>query len=213
MDTTMSPSTVDDIDEPDVLARNIRVGSRIWAASQAFFFLAFFFAFLYLRALNTNGLWRGWPHHHPSPSIAFGVAILICVLGSAVVARGAVLVAPEMWRFTAWAALVLALAAIGLQCAQFSSLGFGPTDAAYASVFVGWSGLFTVFLLGMCYWLATVIGDVTRAGGAPVVRAAAVEGVGVVLVVLAGGEIAAFILLYIFKWVERHGAGALASAD
>lgn len=199
MDTTMSASTVDAVEQPDLLARNIRVGSRIWAASQAFFFLAFFFAFLYLRALNTNGLWRGWPPHHPSPSMAFGVAILMCVLGSAAVARGAVLVAPERWRVTAWAALVLALAAIGLQCAQFSSLGFGPTDAAYASVFVGWSGLFTVFLLGTCYWLVTVIGDVTRAGGLPVVRAAAVDGVGFVMLVLAGIEIAAFILLYIVK--------------
>jgi heme/copper-type cytochrome/quinol oxidase subunit 3 len=124
---------------------------------------------------------------------------LICVLGSAGIARSAVLVAPEMWRATAWATLVLALAAVGLQCAQFSSLGFGPTDGAYGSVFVGWSGLFTVFLLGTCYWLATVIGDVTRAGGVPVVRAAAVEGVGFVLLVLAGVEIAAFILLYVVK--------------
>src|SRR2546430_17382437 len=98
MDTTMSPSTVDDVDEPDVLARNIRVGSRIWAASQAFFFLAFFFAFLYLRALNTNGLWRVWPHHHPSPPLPFGVAILLCVLGSAAVARVAVTVAPSICR-------------------------------------------------------------------------------------------------------------------
>src|SRR5438132_982562 len=199
MDTTISSTTVDDVDEPDVLARNIRVGSRIWAASQAFFFLAFFFAFLYLRALNTNGLWRGWPHHHPSPSLAFGVAILLCVLGSAAVARGAVLVAPEMWRVTTWAALVLALAAVGLQSAQFSSLGFGPTDAAYASVFVGWSGLFALFLLGTSYWLATVIGDVTRTGTLPELRAAAVDAIGFVLLVLAGIEIVAFILLYVVK--------------
>jgi heme/copper-type cytochrome/quinol oxidase subunit 3 len=199
MDTTIPPTTVDGAEEPDVLARNIRVGSRIWAASQAFFFLAFFFAFLYLRALNTSGLWRGWPHHHPNPSIAFGVAILVCVLGSAAVARGALMVAPETWRVTVWAALALALAAVGLQSAQFSSLGFGPTDAAYASVFVGWSGLFTLFLLGTCYWLATVIGDVSRAGGVPEVRAAALDGVGFVLQVLAGVEIAAFILLYVVK--------------
>jgi heme/copper-type cytochrome/quinol oxidase subunit 3 len=199
MDTTIPSTTVDGAEQPDLLVRNIRAGSRIWAASQAFFFLAFFFAFLYLRALNTNGLWRGWPHHHPSPPIAFGVAILICVLGSAAVARGAVLVAPEMWRVTALASLVLALAAVGLQAAQFSSLGFGPTDAAYASVFVGWSGLFALFLLGTCYWLATVIGDVTRASTMPEVRAAAVDGVGFVLLVLAGVEIAAFILLYVVK--------------
>src|SRR3989442_13505171 len=200
MAASVPPPTVDGAEQPDLLARNLRMGSRLWAASQAFFFLAFFFAFLYLRALNTNGLWRGWPHHHPSPSIAFGVAILICVLGSAVVARGAVLVAPEMWRVTAWAALVLALAAVGLQAAQFSSLGFGPTDGAYASVFVGWSGLFALMLLGTCYWLGTVLSDVTRAGDAsPEVRAAAVDGVGFVLLVLAGVEIAAFILLYIVK--------------
>src|SRR2546421_12317992 len=122
----MSGATVDAVEQPDILARNIRVGSRIWAASQAFFFLAFFFAFLYLRALNTNGLWRGWPHHHPSPSIAFGVAILICVLASAAVARGAVLAAPEMWRVATWAALVLALAAVGVPSAPVSSLGLRP---------------------------------------------------------------------------------------
>src|SRR5947209_9194295 len=137
MDTTMTPADLDAVERPEVLARNIRVGSRIWAASQAFFFLAFFFAFLYLRALNTDGLWRGWPHHHPNPSLAFGIAILICVLASAAVARGAVLIAPAMWRLTASAALLLTLAAVGLQAAEFSSLGFGPTDAAYASVFVG----------------------------------------------------------------------------
>src|SRR5438046_8247545 len=117
MDTTISSTTVDDVVEPDPLARNIRTGSRIWAASEAFFFLAFFFAFLYLRALNTNGLWRGWPHHHPSPSLAFGIAILLCVVGSAAIARGAVLVAPKLWRTTEWAALALVLAAVGLQCA------------------------------------------------------------------------------------------------
>ncbi len=199
METTFSPAAGDGPEPPDLLERNIRVGSRIWAAAQAFFFLAFFFAFLYLRALNTNGLWRGWPGHHPSPSIAFGVAILICVLASAAAARGAVLVSPALWRPAAVISLGLALAAVGLQAAQFSSLGFGPTDAAYASVFVGWSGLFALFLLGTCYWLATVVGDVARAGATPTLRAAAIDGVGFVLLILAGIEVAAFILLYIVK--------------
>lgn len=197
MDTTV-PRPVDGIEEPDLLARNIHVGSRIWAASQAFFFVAFFFAFLYLRALNTNGLWRGWPHHHPSPSLAFGVAILICVLAAAAVARGAAMLGPGLWRLGAIGALFLCLSAVGLQAAQFSSLGFGPTDAAYASVFVGWTGLFALFLLGSTYWLGTVVADVSRAGGeAPRLRAAAVDAVSFVLLVLAGVEIAAFILLYV----------------
>ena len=109
------------------------------------------------------------------------------------------LLAPAMWRVAAWAALAFVLAAVGLQAAQFSSLGFGPTDAAYASVFVGWSGLFALFLLGTSYWLVTVIGDVTRVGSLPEVRAAMVDGAGFVLLVLAGIEIAAFILLYVVK--------------
>lgn len=202
MNTTLHPArtTVEPVEPPELLARNIRVGSRIWAASQAFFFLAFFFAFLYLRALNTAGLWRGWPHHHPNPSLAFGVAILLCVLAGAAVARLSIYLSPVSWRAGTLAALVLVLAAVGLQSAQFSSLGFGPTDAAYASVFVGWTGLFTLTLLGTAYWLATVVGDVSRAGEtALVLRAAAVDAVSFVLLVLAGVEIAAFILLYIVK--------------
>src|SRR2546427_10115615 len=114
MDTTVRRVQIAGLDFLDLRARNIQVGSRLWGASQAFFFLAFFFAFLYLRALNTNGLWRGWPHHHPNPSLAFGVAILICVLASATVARAAVMLAPAMWRTAAWAALAFALAAVGV---------------------------------------------------------------------------------------------------
>ncbi len=200
MDTTIRSATADGAEAPELLVRNIRVGSRIWAASQAFFFIAFLFAFFYLRALNSNGLWRGWPHtHKPHPSLAFGVAILICVLASAAVARGAVVLAlaPAMWRFAAIGSLLLALSAVGLQAAQFSSLGFGPTDGGYASVFVGWTGIFALVLLGTVYWLATVVADTGRRGHAiPELHAAAVEAVSFVLVILAGVELAAFILLY-----------------
>jgi len=83
MDTTMSATgtALEGKESQDLLIRNLRVGSRTWAASQAFFFIAFLFAFFYLRALNSNGLWRGWPHtHKPHPSLAFGVAILTSLL-------------------------------------------------------------------------------------------------------------------------------------
>ena len=74
---------------PELLPRTIWVGSRILAAGEAFFFVAFLFAFFYLRALDSNGVWRGWPHHHPHPSKAFGIAILVCVVASAGALRGA----------------------------------------------------------------------------------------------------------------------------
>lgn len=196
METTLH-SIPDGVEPPEVLARNLRLGARIWAASVGFFFVAFFFAFLYLRALDTNGLWRGWPPHTPTPSMGFGVAILVCVLASAAVARWSATLAREQWRAGAIAALVLALAAVVLQCIQFSSLGFGPTDAGYASVFVGWTGLFALFLFGTAYWIATVVGDVSGDGATPEFQAAAIEAVSFVLIVMAGVEVVAFILLYL----------------
>src|SRR5690349_15676110 len=116
MDTTMSATgtALEGKESQDLLIRNLRVGSRTWAASQAFFFIAFLFAFFYLRALNSNGLWRGWPHtHKPHPSLAFGVAILVCVLTSAAVARAPVVLAPAMTGQSMVGALVLALSAVG----------------------------------------------------------------------------------------------------
>jgi heme/copper-type cytochrome/quinol oxidase subunit 3 len=193
---TPAASVVDE--PPELLAANVRTGARLCAASLAFFFVSFFFAFLYLRALNTNGLWRGWPHtHKPHPSLAFGIVILICVVAGALSARGATLLPTRTWRLAAAAAVALELAAVGLQCAQFSSLGFGPTDGAYASVFVGWTGLFTLMLFVTAYWLATVISDSRRAVATPAFQAAAVEAVSFVLIVMAGIEVAAFILLYV----------------
>jgi heme/copper-type cytochrome/quinol oxidase subunit 3 len=195
-DTRLHPV---DVTDDELLARNIRVGSRIWAAAQAFFFMAFLFAFFYLRALNSNGIWRGWPGHHPDPSLAFGVAIMLCVVAAAAVALVGWYVRPAAWRAAALIALVLSLAAVALQAAQFASLGFGPTDGGYASVFVGWTGTFTIFLLGTCYWLAAAAagGDRSRRPGRAAVGAANFEAAGFVLLVLAAIAFAAFILLYV----------------
>jgi len=198
---TIYPASVDGAQQlqPELLLRNLRIGSRIWAAALAFFFIAFLFAFFYLRALNSNGIWRGWPGtHKPHPSLAFGVAILVCVLASAAIALAATVLAPALASLALPASALLILAAVGLQAAQFSSLGFGPTDGGYASVFVGWTGLLAFVLLAMVYWLATAIGDVRRSAE-PIVgfRLAAVDAVSFVLLVLAGVELAAFILLYI----------------
>ena len=57
MDSTMHRGRGDMVEPPELIARNLYVGARIWAASVAFFFIAFLFAFFYLRALNSNGIW------------------------------------------------------------------------------------------------------------------------------------------------------------
>lgn len=193
------PTAVEPVESPELLARNLWVGARLWAAAQAFFFVAFLFAFFYLRALNSNGEWRGLPKHPaPDPSNAFGVAILVCAVVSAVLLLIPGISASRHWRFVGLASLVFGLAAVALQVAQFSSLGFSPTDGGYASVFVGWTGLYALTVLGTMYWLATVLADSFRRPTAQtVVQAAAAEAVAFVWVVLAIVEIVAFILLYV----------------
>ena len=189
------PST---FDEPlELLPRTIWTGSRIFAASEAFFFVAFLFAFFYLRALNSNNVWRGWPHHHPHPSKAFGIAILICVLASAGALRAATRTAGTAWRPLAAASFGLGLAAVALQCAQFASLGFGPTDAGYGSVFVGWTGLFALAAFGTMLWLETVLAQSLRGSADLPYLRASVEAVSFSWAVLALVQLAAFVLLYL----------------
>jgi heme/copper-type cytochrome/quinol oxidase subunit 3 len=182
---------------PELLPRTIWVGSRIFAAGEAFFFVAFLFAFFYLRALNSNNVWRGWPHHHPHPSKAFGIAILICVVASAAALRAAPRLVGAAWRPAAAAAFGLGLAAIALQCAQFASLGFGPTDAGYGSVFVGWTGLFALAALGTMLWLESLLAQSLRGPADTSYLRASVEAVSFSWAVLALVQVAAFVLLYL----------------
>ena len=179
--------------------RNLTIATRLGAAAQAFFFVAFLFAFFYLRALNTAGRWN---LHHLHPSRAYGIAILVCVLGSVaatgLAAWSARVSNPLLWRLGGAAAILLALAALGLQCAQFANLGFGPGDGSFASVFVGWTGLIAVNILGVVYWLTTLVAETLRAGGRSLnlLRASA-EAVGVYWGTLGLIEVVAFILLYL----------------
>jgi hypothetical protein len=189
--------TTDVYSEPTELERRIaHLGSILIAASTAFFFIAFLFAFLYLRALNSNGLWgAGKPHHHVHASLGLGIAILVCVLAG-VAATWAVRVRPVTWLPALAATLLLVLAAIGLQCWQWAHLSFGPGDGGYASVYLGWTGFFTIFLLGAAYWLQTMIATAVRTGGGAAEVEPQVADFAIFWTVLGLVELAAFVLLF-----------------
>ena len=53
---------------PDVGARALLVASRLLCGATVFFFLAFAFAYFYLRSLNADGMWRP-AHVHPSKGL------------------------------------------------------------------------------------------------------------------------------------------------
>jgi len=199
METYRAPA--DATEPPEVFAQNMAVGARIWAAGVAFFFVSFLFAFFYLRALNTHGKWN---QHHLHPPLAWGIPILVCVLASAAVYAVAVWSLVEAralwWRLGAAAALLLGLAAIGIQAAEYPALNFGPGDGGLATVFIGWTGLYAAFVLGTMYWLETQLAQTLRSGDAalPLVRASA-EALRLNWLVLAGVQVGAFILLYLVR--------------
>ena len=52
-----------------------------------------------------------------------------------------------------------------LQIAEWATQGFGPTDGAYASVYLGWTALFTVFVVGLAFWVETTLATSIRYRG------------------------------------------------
>jgi len=63
--------------------------------------------------------------------------------------------------------VLLGLLAVALQCIEYTSQNFGPTDGAYASVFTAWSAFYLIAVLGTMYWLETMVATEARARRAP----------------------------------------------
>jgi heme/copper-type cytochrome/quinol oxidase subunit 3 len=190
----------DATEPPEVFERNMAVGARIWAASLAFFFVAFLFAFFYLRALDSNGKWN---QHDLNPGQGWGLPILLCVLASVALYAVAVQSLTHgggFWRIGSGAALGLGVAALVLQSVQYTQLSFGPSDGGYASVFVGWTGLYAVFVLGTMYWLETQVAQTVREGDSalPLIRPSA-EALRLSWIVLGAVGLVAYILLYLVR--------------
>ena len=143
---------------PQVMARNLRIASQLWASGTVFFFFAFLFAYFYLRSLNSQGLWH--PHNVHAP-VVLGTVITACVAISAIAAWYAArrLEAGDesTWRRVGIVALLLGLVAFALQIVEYATIGFGPTEGGFASVFLGWTGLYALFVLGTMYWLETLL--------------------------------------------------------
>jgi heme/copper-type cytochrome/quinol oxidase subunit 3 len=129
------------------------------AGAASFFFISFIFAYFYLRSLDLNKNWK--IGHHVNPSIGLGVAIVVVLIISAVLLWMAS-ARPQLSLALGGGALVLALAAVVLQCIQYAYLGFGPANGAYASVYIGWTTTFTLFLLFCAYWIETQVASIWR---------------------------------------------------
>ena len=191
---------------PAARSLNLRLGARLFVAADAFVFLAFLFAYLYLRSLNQHGLWRP---PHTSPSLALGLVTLLTVVGSAaalVVALRALRAGhPRNWRAGAGVSLALLLIAVVAQGWQLVDPGFSPYHAgAFGSVFVGFTATLFIHLLGATYWLETIVASSgafqrEREGVAKpsLLYEPSASAYGTFALFLAGVEVVAFVLIYV----------------
>jgi heme/copper-type cytochrome/quinol oxidase subunit 3 len=200
-------SLLADPEDPKVLGSNLAVGARLLASAVVFFFMAFVFAFFYLRALNTN---HDFHPAHTNPPTGFGVAILACVLGATIAFELARRTLTDgtgsPWRIGALLAFVLGLVAVVLQGVEYYNLQFGASDGGLASVFLGFTVVFGVFWLGAVYWIETLWAQSLRhpettadiAAPSDLLRPSTAA-CAIYLYALVFVELFAFVLLYLVK--------------
>jgi hypothetical protein len=134
-------------------------GSRLAIGSLSFLFGAFAFAYFYLESSDGHSEWL--PASTKPPQIGYGVAILVLIVGGALLQtfglqrikaghRGP-------WMITALVALVAGLVAAALQVVQLLYLPFQPGQSGFASVFVGFYSVALVSWLAAMIWLEILI--------------------------------------------------------
>lgn len=166
MSELVHPATEYEIVEgepPELLGRNLNSAAHLLASATAFFFIAFVFAYFYLRSLNNAGQWLP---KHVSPSQGFGAIIMALTAISAVVLRWGLYdrraERRSQWRVKGAIALAVGTAALIVQVVEWPSLGFGPADGGYASVFFGWTAFQLLFSIGGLFWLENVLATSLR---------------------------------------------------
>jgi heme/copper-type cytochrome/quinol oxidase subunit 3 len=147
-----------ELEPPEWQPRAMWVGARQLCGASAFFFMAFVFAYFYLRSLDTH---KDWKIGSVNPPIGFGVASVVALLLSAAALRMAATQSERRVAVGA-SALLLVLLAVVLQVIAWTTLGFGPSSGGYASVYVGWTAFYSVFALVSAYWIETQVATAWR---------------------------------------------------
>jgi heme/copper-type cytochrome/quinol oxidase subunit 3 len=182
---------------PEVDAKLARVGMRIWIGADVFFFVAWFFAFFYLRALNNDNSWLPAGTTHPTRGIGFVIMALVVISAGLYWAGARVIVAqPATARMFLWLALVAGVLAFAVQIYEFQHLGFDPQlGGGYPSVFVGLKGVWLFQFVGALFWLATQIAQL-RPNGDATIRPASAAMFGYFMVFLAAIGLVSYLVLY-----------------
>jgi heme/copper-type cytochrome/quinol oxidase subunit 3 len=177
-------------------ARLVAVGTWLFLAAEIFFFVAWWFAFFYLRALNNNQSWKAEGTGPPSKGYGAVVVVLALLtalsyfLGSRQVTRAL------LFRLLTPVALVLGIATCLFQAYEMWHLGFGLTDGGYPSVFAGLTGSWVVQFALATAWLGSIVLQ-TGPAGDTIVRRRPAASFAWVLLFLAAIGVVNYILLYL----------------
>jgi len=148
---------------PELLGRNLVAAGHLLAGATAFFFVAFVFAYFYLRSLNSAGMWK--PKGVDS-SVGWGTAIVACYLLSALLVRlglaDHLALRRDQWRLKGLAALLIGIVGLVLQVIGWTQQGFGPADGGFASVYFGWTAFLFLFVLATLLWLEMTLATSLR---------------------------------------------------
>jgi heme/copper-type cytochrome/quinol oxidase subunit 3 len=199
------------VEDPDPTSNVLTVGARALTAAGIVFFTSFAFAYVYLKALDSNGRWNSGE----KVSVRFGTVALAAFVVSAAVyllaARRLRTSGVAGWRGLATISLAFGAAAIALHAWQLDTLSFSPTDGGYASVYIGWTATLIAAELGAMYWLLTLLrgsqrtvaieGDFDANGPAPLAThlVASARGYRSFWSSIVATEVLAFILLVLVR--------------
>jgi len=148
---------------PELLGRNLISAGYLLAGATAFFFIAFVFAYFYLRALNNGGMWKP---KGVDASVGWGTAVVACYVVSALLVRLGVAdhraMRRDRWRVKGLLALLVGVVGLVLQVIAWTHQGFGPSDGGFASVYFGWTAFLFLFVFVTLLWLEMTIATSLR---------------------------------------------------
>jgi heme/copper-type cytochrome/quinol oxidase subunit 3 len=148
---------------PELLGRNLVSASYLLAGATAFFFVAFLFAYFYLRSLNNAGMWKP---KGVDASVAWGTVVVACYAASAVLVRLGLTdhraLRRDQWRVKGLVALLVGVVGLILQVFAWTHESFGPADGGFASVYFGWTAFLFLFVLGTLIWLEMTVATSLR---------------------------------------------------
>ncbi len=176
-------------------ARLAAVGTWLFLAAEIFFFVAWWFAFFYLRALNNDQAWKAQGIGPPSKGYGAVVVVLALLTAGAYWLGSRPLSRAFLFRLLTPVALVLGIAACLFQGYEMWHLGFGLTEGGYPSVFSGLTGSWVVQFALATAWLGSVVTQ-TGPAGDTVLRRRPAASFAWVLLFLAVVGVVNYILLY-----------------